>query len=205
MSEKQPLGEIVKESIADMKGNQKVFEIMLFAANFRDLNIQEDFEAKLEKFCDFVLEYLKKLKDNSITINKIYFEALDKGKEAAIKIVNKMMGRLRPYQKILDYLLENKAELRKTEDEVLMNESLAWLEALQSLDASQVDVQFYLDSLKERNENIATWLRIDLEHDENAVIFLSYERSLSLKKPLKLINIRPPITDELEKLITQYK
>lgn len=205
MSEKTPLGQIVKESILDLKGHQKVFEITLFAANFRDLNIQEDFEAKLEKFCDYILDYLKKLEENSIKINKVYFEALDQGSEAAIKIVNKMMKRLKPYEKILNYLLVNKAELRKTEDEVLLNESLAWLEALQSLENSQIDVQFYIDSLKERDESISLWLSIDLEKDENAVIFISYERNLHLKNPLKLINIRPPITDELEKMITKIR
>jgi len=205
MSEKQPLAQIDKESILNLKGHQKVFEIKLFAANFKDLNIQEDFEAKVEKFCAYILEYLKKLEENSIKLNKIYFEAVDKGSEAALKIVNKMMKRLKPYEKILDYLLQNKAELRKTEDETLLNESLAWLEALQSLENSQVDVQFYIDSLKERNENISMWLNIDLEKNENAVIFLSYERNLQLKKPLKLINIRPPITDELEKMITKIR
>jgi len=205
MSEKTPLGQIEKESILDLKGHQKVFEIKLFAANFKDLNIQEDFEAKLEKYCDYVLDYLKKLEENSIQINKIYFEAVDQGSEAAIKIVYKMMKRLKPYERILNYLLENKAELRRTEDEVLLNESLAWLEALQSLENSQVDVQFYIDSLKERNESISLWLSIDLEKDENAVIFLSYERNLLVKKPLKLINIRPPITDELEKMITKIR
>ncbi|NHI93489.1 MAG: hypothetical protein EAX96_13460 [Candidatus Lokiarchaeota archaeon] len=201
MNEKTPLGKIELKSISDPNEFQKVFEIKLFAAIFKDKSIKEEYYKKLEEYCNYVLNYIKTLEKNSIFINKIYFEALDIGSEVALEIVEKILKTVPPYKKILDYLLEKKATLQKTEDEVLLNESLAWLEGMTSLEGTQIDLQFYLDSLKERDEYISTWMAIDLKENENAVIFLSYERNLDLKEPLKLIKIRPPIADDLETII----
>ena len=203
MSDKVPLAKIEKESIGDPNKFQKVFLVNLFAAIFKNENKQEEYNQKLEEYCDYILGYIKNLERNLIYINKVYFEALDKGSDAALDIVKKILKPVQPYKKILDYLLEKGAILQKTEDEILLNESLAWLEGMTSLDGMQIDLHFYLESLKERDEYVSTWLAIDLKEKENAVIFISYERNLNLKEPLKLIRIRPPVADDLESMITK--
>ncbi|MHA1798088.1 MAG: hypothetical protein ACTSVY_06525 [Candidatus Helarchaeota archaeon] len=201
MSEKKVLGKIEPEFIGDPAKFQKVFEIKLFAADFKDDEIKRKHATKIEEYCTQALDFMKKLKEKSVPINKIYFEALDIGTESAIKVVKKMLQRIRPYERILDYLLEHGAVLQKTEDEVLLNESLAWLEGINSLQGFEIDVELYLESLRERDEYISSWIQIDLKENENAVIFLSYERKISLKKPFKLIKIRPPVVDDLEKMV----
>ena len=201
MSEKVPLGKIEKESIGDPTRYQKVFQVNLFAAIFKDKNKQDEYNKKLEEYCNYILQYFKNLEKNSISINRVYFEALDKGSDAALRIVKKILKPIQPYKKILDYLLEKGATLQKTEDEILLNESLAWLEGMTSLDGMQIDLHFYLESLKDRDDYVSTWLAIDLKEKENAVIFISYERNLNLKEPLKLIRLRPPVADDLESMI----
>lgn len=203
MNNKQPLGKIEKKKLEKIKGRRVVEVPLLFKVNYPYLSeeINEEYSKKLREYAENLQQWIKKFKLDIGKIDKIYLQALSEEIIDDLDRLDYIKNKGNIYNEIIKNLIENGVKPQITENSELVHESMAWLSRILGPDALEVDFQLFLDTIKDRDAFIVKRIEETLKEGETALLLIGIEHSFTFPKDIEYIKFRPPMVDEIIKLI----
>ena len=203
MIEKKPIGKIEKKRLGKIKGRRVVEVPLLFQINYPYLTKEnnEEYYKKLTEYNKNLKQWIKNFELKIGKIDKIYLHALTEENIDDLEKLDYLQNKENIYHEIITELIEKGAKLQITENSTLVNESLAWLSNILSPDALEVDFQLFLETIKDRDIYIIKMIEETLKENETALLLMGIEHSFSFLNDIEYIKFRPPVIDEIIKLI----
>jgi hypothetical protein len=147
-------------------------------------HVPDDYEDKSEEFWSYVTDKLKVFKGR---VNKVFRESLTKGTVETLKTVSRDdEGGF----SIILCLLEEGAKLEPTEDPLLVGETESWMNMIME-SPNDTLVEFYEQSLKERNQDLVNRITKALGEDEIGLLLIDSRRKLELSENIRVIKVCP--------------
>lgn len=202
MNEKKPIAKIKKKKLETIEG-RKVIEVpYLVYADFINLKkeIHEEYENKLMEYHGILKEWLENFETKIGKIDKVYVQGLTEIDENTLKKMESTVDKEDIYYKLINDLVDKGAQLQATENIDLIDESLAWLEQIQSVEVMEVDYQLFMETIEERDKYIVTNINETLNEGETALLLIGIEHKLNFPNDIEIIRFRPPVIDDIIKL-----
>jgi len=156
--------------------------------------IPKEFIPKSIEFWNYVEE---KLRVYQKKINWVYREEIWKSGKEGLK---QLAGLDKRNHRVIKKLMENGAKLEAIEDELLVHESRAWIEAFEQQQGNKVISDFYDETLRERAATIVKRVKNTLREGELGALFIDPSRRLQFDKTITVIKMyRFNPLDELKK------
>jgi len=146
--------------------------------------VPADYDIKSEEFWSYVADKLKVFQGR---IKKVFRESLSKDTKEALKAVSG--DEERGYSLIIS-LLEQEAELKPTEDPILVAETESWLKMIRDSPSNTL-LELYEQSLMERNQHVSNIIDKSLSEDEVGLLLIDSRRKLELPKDIRVIKVCP--------------
>ncbi len=146
--------------------------------------VPEDYGAKSDEFWSYVTEKLRLFRGR---IRKVFRESLSKESKEALQAVS--ADDERGYTLII-HLLEEGAEIKQTEDPILVAESESWLKMIKS-SPNDTLLEFYERNLAERNRYVANHIAQSLGDGEVGLLLIDSRHKLELPQDIQVIKVCP--------------
>jgi len=146
--------------------------------------IPDDYDAKSEEFWSYVADKLKVFKGR---VQKVFRESLSKDTREALKAVSK--DDERGYALIVSFLEEG-AELKATEDPILVGETESWLNMIKD-SPNDTLLELYEQSLKERNQDLSNRITKALGEGEVGLLLIDSRRKMNFSEDIRVIRVCP--------------
>ncbi len=146
--------------------------------------VPDDYNAKSEEFWSYIADKLKVFRGR---IQKVFRESLSKDTREALKAVSKddEVG-----YALLVNLLQEGAELKLTEDPILVGETESWLNMIRE-SPNDTLLELYEQSLKERNQDLSNRITQALGEGEVGLLLIDSRRKLDFPEDIRLIKVCP--------------
>lgn len=146
--------------------------------------VPDDYNAKSEEFWSYIADKLKVFRGR---IQKVFRESLSKDTRVALKAVSKddEVG-----YALLVNLLQEGAELKLTEDPILVGETESWLNMIRE-SPNDTLLEFYEQSLKERNQDLSNHITQALGEGEVGLLLIDSRRKLDFPEGIRVIRVYP--------------
>ncbi|MFX1450129.1 MAG: hypothetical protein ACFFCM_04760 [Promethearchaeota archaeon] len=200
---KTQIGKIEKKSLGSIK-KRKIIEIpLLFQINLPYIRkeILEEYSKKLTSYHTILKKWIQDYQSNIGKIDKIFLQALTEANINQIQELDYIENEQNFYYLLIKDLIGGGAKLQITEDTELVNESLAWLSQIQNYDALDIDFQLFLETIKDRDISITRKIEETLNENETAILLIGSEHSFSFSDEIEHIKFRPPIIEDIIKLL----
>jgi hypothetical protein len=145
--------------------------------------LPEDFKVRTHEFWSYVEE---KLQGFAGKIQRVYRDDVWKGGEAAVAYMSFIDHK---NSLIVKRLVEKGAVFEATEDAMLVGESKSWLEMVKQNPLDPVPLEFYEETIRERNDYVARRIDETLSDDETGILFMIPDREINVKEPVKVIKV----------------
>jgi len=156
--------------------------------------IPKEFTPKSFEFWSYVEE---KLRVYQKKINWVYREEIWKSGKEGLKQLADLDKR---NHRVIKKLMENGAKFEAIEDELLVHESRAWIEAIEQQQGNKVISDFYDETLRERATTIVKRIENTLREGEIGALFIEPSRRIQFDKSITVIKMcRFNPLDELKK------
>jgi hypothetical protein len=146
--------------------------------------VPDDYDAKFEEFWSYVND---KLKVFGGRVQKVFRESLSKDTREALKVVSK--DDEGGYALIVGFLEEG-AELKPTEDPILVGETESWLNMIKD-SPNDTLFELYEQSLKERNQDLSNRITQALGEGEVGLLIVDSRRRLDFPEDIRVIRVCP--------------
>jgi len=147
-------------------------------------HVPDDYDTKSEEFWSYVTEKLRVFRGR---ITKVFRESLSKNTKEALKAVGE--DDEQGYSLIIN-LLEEGAELKLTEDPILMGENESWLKMIKG-SSNDTLLELYEQSLAERNRYVSNCVAQSLGEGEFGLLLIDSRRKLELPQDVRIIKVCP--------------
>jgi len=146
--------------------------------------VPDDYEAKSEEFWTYIADKLKVFRGR---VQKVFRESLSKGTREALRKISK--DDERGYALIVS-LLEEGAELKPTEDPILVGETESWLNMIKE-SPNDTLLELYEESLKERNQDLSDHITQALGEGEVGLLLIDSRRKIDFSEDIRVIRVCP--------------
>ena len=201
---KKTIGKIEKPTVEEFKkGKRKLYLVSLVYPG-RDFKkeSQKEYRKKIDRYWDEVKNRIQDLEAKLGRINRIYHEMVHReGKEGA-EVLKELSQETYP---LVQSSLERGSILEATEDEEPLKRSIDWARCLATgPKSSQVLAkltEFYVQSIKKRDEYIGNKIDEGLKRDEVGVLFVREGSNVSFASDIEIFRISPPVLDDIHRFL----
>jgi len=142
-----------------------------------------DFESKTLEFWDYVNDKLQVFTNR---VKRVYRDEVYQFGEEALAYLSSID---RSNYLVVKKLVESGAVFESTEDSMLVSESKAWLEMVESQPLNAVASEFYQETVRERDGYVSKRIGETLADDEVGVLFIEPSRRITLDERFKIIKV----------------
>ncbi len=144
--------------------------------------VPHDFGEKSGEFWSYIEDRLRVL---STRIRRVYIESASRG---GIVELNKIKGADEKFDRILDWLVDQGAEIMATEDILLILETESW-SSLARQNTGGAEEEMLEESLRDRRTFVSKRIAETLKQDEIGIFFVNALRELSFDVDIRVIRM----------------
>jgi len=193
----EQLGKIEKLEVECFKQGKKLYLVPLV---YSGEEAPDEYKEKCSRYWQQVAEQLTNLASKIGRVNRVYHESIFQCGEDGMKAMERLNQS--SYQ-IAKTQCDNGAIFETIEERELFEEVMDWQRCLMlgfigDKVASKVS-EFYVESVKKRNEFMAKKISETLKDDEAGLLFIREEHSVQFPGDVEVFSIFPPALDEIHR------
>jgi len=197
----EELGKIEKPPVEQFKKGRKLFFIPLV---FSNPELPVEYIDKFDRYWEQVEKHLADLVGKLGEVNRVYHELVAESGDAGGKAINGLNERS---SKIVQALVEKKAQLEAVEENDILMEFMDWnrclLIGLQNPRVISKVYEDYLEAGKKRNESISRRIDETLKTDEIGLLFMRENHQVQWPPDIQVFYIAPPALDEIKRWLRE--
>lgn len=199
----EELGKIEKPAVASFKKGRKLFFVPVV---YSSEGVPEAYTEILNKYWEQVGKQLKELTSKLGAVNKIYHELIDAGGEQGANSIKALSEK--SYD-IIKLLTDKKAELEALEDTDCLTEYMDWnrclMIGLQNPKVMTKVYEFYIETGKKRNEQLASKIDATLKENEIGVLMMRENHQVQIPPDIQVFYVAPPALDEIKRFVREQE
>ncbi len=199
----QELGKLEKPEAAKFKkGRKLIFVPLLFAPSENETELVN----LHKKYWHQVSEQINNLESKLSDITKIYHEYICLDGEDAVNEIDRMGAGT---YEVIKPLVSKGAKVMAAESAELLSEFMDWNRCLSTRITNQKVltklVEFYNESLKNREEWIGKSVDLTLGDDEFGLLFMRENNKVQFPSDIEVFYVAPPSLDEIKRWVREKK
>ncbi len=201
---KKTIGKIEKPTVEEFeKGKRKLYLVSLvYPGRDFEKESQKEYRKKIGQYWDEVKDRIQDLEAKLGRISRIYHEMVYReGKEGA-EVLKELSQETYP---LVQSSLETGSILEATENEESLRQNMDWARCLATGPKSgQVMArltEFYVQSIKKRDEHIGNKINNSLKRDEVGILFAREGSNIDFASDIQIFRISPPVLDDIHRFL----
>ena len=202
--QKKPIGKIEKPTVEQFRrGVRKLYVVpLVYPGSGLKKESRKEYAKKIEKYWKEVKNRIQDLEAKLGKVNRIYHEMVNQGGKEGAEILKKLSQESYP---IVQSSLERGSLVQATEDEELVRQSMDWARCLatgpQNGQVLAKLTEFYIQTMKRRDEVIGKKIDESLKSDEVGILFMREGSNVKFPSDIEIFRISPPVLDDIHRFL----